>query len=107
MSGEDVSTQIARMDEGIKVRREQTERDIEALHAAIDQLRQDFKNELAAVKAELLSPLMTDVREVRDSMLYARGGWKVLIALGGLSAAVGALLGKIPWEKVFAKPWSN
>lgn len=112
MSAEDTNAQIlaqlARMDEGIKVRREQTEKDIRGVQSSMEKVQADFKADLETLKTEVLGPLIKDVREVRDSMMYAKGGWKVLIALGGLGAAVGALLTKVPWEKIFAlKSWSS
>lgn len=98
---------LARMDEGIKERRVQTEREIAGVQKSLEEIQADMKSDLASLKKDVLEPLIRDVREVRDSMMYARGGWKVLIALGGFGAAVGALLAKVPWEKLLPGRWSS
>lgn len=95
------------MDEGIKVRRDQTEREIADLKRSVQEARSGFQEDIESLKKEILTPLIKDMREVRDSMLYAKGGWKVLIALGGFGAAVGALLAKVPWENLLPHKWGN
>lgn len=38
--------------------------------------------------------LKADVRIIRDTLLEARGGWKLFMMVGGFSAAAGAMVGK-------------
>lgn len=59
------------------------ERDIGALEARME-----------AVEEEVHA-IRHDVREIHDAVVFARGGWKVLTIVIGLSAAIGALLSKL------------
>ena len=43
-----------------------------------------------ASKTELLVKLADDMQAVRLQLAEARGGWKLLVALGGASGTVGA-----------------
>jgi hypothetical protein len=52
------------------------------LLAQVTQLRSDVDN------------ISRDMREVLEVLQSARGGWKVMVAIGGLSAAFGGLLVK-------------
>ena len=45
------------------------------------------ENEVRAIRS--------DVREIRDALVTARGGWKMLTAVIGLSVSLGAAIGKI------------
>ncbi len=36
-----------------------------------------------------------DVREIRDTIVSARGGWRTLVIAAAVAGAVGALLGKV------------
>lgn len=45
-------------------------------------------------KTELLKALASDVAAMREQMAEARGGWKLMMMLGGASAAFG---GAISW----------
>lgn len=59
------------------------ERDLGALEARMEAM----ELEVHAIRR--------DVREIRDAVVTARGGWKVATVVIGLSASLGAVLGKI------------
>jgi len=46
------------------------------------------------VEAEIQA-VRRDVREIRDALVTARGGWKMLTLAIGLSASLGAAVGKL------------
>ena len=54
----------------------------------------DLRARMAAVEVEL-HELRQDVREIRDTVVGFRGGWKAVSLLIGISATVGALAGKV------------
>lgn len=58
------------------------ERDIGALEARISAVETDMQE------------LRRDVREIRDALVSARGGWRLLTLVIGLSATLGAAVGK-------------
>lgn len=58
---------------------------------------------MAKVESEILA-MSADVREIRDAIVTARGGWKTLSVVIGLSASVGALIGKIVPFLVLPQP---
>lgn len=43
-------------------------------------------------KTELLKTLASDMQAVRVQLAEARGGWKVLVLLGGASASLGGMI---------------
>ena len=43
---------------------------------------------------ETLGDIRRDTREVRDAVLNAKGGWRTLAVLGGVSAAIGGVIAK-------------
>jgi hypothetical protein len=45
-----------------------------------------------AQKTELLERLAQDMTAVRLQLAEAKGGWKLLVAMGGASASVGGLI---------------
>lgn len=45
------------------------------------------------VEAEIHA-VRRDVREIRDALVTARGGWKMLTLAIGLAASLGAVIGK-------------
>jgi chromosome condensin MukBEF ATPase and DNA-binding subunit MukB len=49
--------------------------------------------EMTLVK-ETLGDIRRDTREVRDAVLNAKGGWRTLAVLGGVSAAIGGVIAK-------------
>jgi hypothetical protein len=53
-----------------------------------------------AEKTELLKALAADVSAMREQMAEARGGWKLMMMLGGASAAFG---GAISWALTHLK----
>jgi hypothetical protein len=59
------------------------DRDVGALEARMEMV----ETEVHAIRA--------DVREIRDALVTARGGWKMLTLVIGLSATLGAMIGKL------------
>lgn len=59
------------------------ERDVGALQARMELV----ESEVQAMRA--------DVREIRDALVTARGGWKMLTLVIGFSVSLGAALGKL------------
>ena len=59
------------------------DRDVGALEARMEVV----EHELQAIRS--------DVREIRDALVTARGGWRVLTAVVGLSVSLGAAMGKL------------
>lgn len=59
------------------------ERDVGALEARMEAVEQE------------IHAMRGDVREIRDALVTARGGWKTLVIVIGLSASLGALLAKV------------
>jgi hypothetical protein len=45
-----------------------------------------------AKKTELLETLASDMTAIRLQLAEAKGGWKLLVALGGASSALGGLV---------------
>jgi len=61
-----------------------------------DELHRDVGRhdaEIASLQREI-SELRIDVRSILATLAEARGGWKTLMAVGGLAGAVGALATK-------------
>lgn len=44
---------------------------------------------------EDMAELKQDVKAIRSVLAEARGGWKILLLLGGAAAAIGAAFGKL------------
>ncbi|MEP0323326.1 hypothetical protein [Bauldia litoralis] len=44
---------------------------------------------------EAMIAIRSDVRMMRDTMIQAKGSWKMLVGIAGLSATIGALLMQI------------
>ncbi|MDQ0475467.1 hypothetical protein [Labrys wisconsinensis] len=68
---------------------------------------QEFERRLTTVEVKLkdtvedLDEIKADVRAIRDAVVGARGGWKLLVAVGGLATALGAAVGSLlPWLHV-------
>lgn len=59
------------------------EREVGALQARMEKVE---------AKVEAMS---ADVREIRDALVTARGGWKTLTLVIGLSVSLGAMIGKM------------
>lgn len=68
------------------------EREVGALQARMEKV--DL--EVHAIRA--------DVREIRDALVTARGGWKTLTLVIGVSLSLGAMMGKILPVLLVAKP---
>jgi hypothetical protein len=75
------------------------------LKSGFDQYRLDMDRKFEELKNNH-SSMRTDVREVRDAMLYTKGGWKVLLAFGALCISIGGLIVKVPWENI-TKAWGK
>lgn len=52
-----------------------------------------LESELSTLKT-LAATIQTDVRMTRDAVLQAKGGWKVLMMIGGASGVAGAFVSK-------------
>jgi hypothetical protein len=61
---------------------------------SLDRQLGDMQARLVTVE-RLLELNTRDTREVRDMMLQARGGWRTLAAVAGVSAAIGGLVIKL------------
>lgn len=59
------------------------EQQIGALQADMNNVKEDVEE------------IRKDVREMRDILLKAQGGWKTMVVLGTISAAIGATMGKV------------
>ena len=51
-------------------------------------------------KSQLLTELAEDMRAVRLQLAEARGGWRLLLALGGMAGSAGAL---ITWAATYLR----
>ena len=54
----------------------------------------ELRVRMAAVEDEMRI-LRADVRDIRDALLSLKGGWRIFASLIALSAALGALLGRL------------
>ncbi len=68
------------------------ERDVGALEARMQTVEQE------------IHAMREDVREIRDTLVTARGGWKTLTLVIGMSVSVGALVAKLTPMFLLAKP---
>jgi chromosome condensin MukBEF ATPase and DNA-binding subunit MukB len=59
------------------------ERDVGALEARMETVEQE------------IHAMRKDVREIRDALVTARGGWKTLTLVIGFSVSFGALLSRV------------
>lgn len=64
----------------------------------------DHAIEVAVLKTELsyvrkdLDEVKDDLKVIKETLQEARGGWKTLMLVAGVSSSVGALLAKfMPW----------
>ena len=55
--------------------------------ATLEQQMRDSRDDMAELKQ--------DVKAIRGTLAEARGGWKLLMLLGGAAAALGAAFGKL------------
>ena len=60
-----------------------TQRDIGSLQSDVETMQRD------------ISVVKSDLREVRDIMLKAQGGWKMMVTLGTICAFLGAAASKL------------
>lgn len=42
-----------------------------------------------------------NIREIRDILSQASGGWRAIAMISGIAATLGALFGKIGWTAIF------
>lgn len=71
-----------------------TEDRLRAAETAIAQLQvqqTNTHNDLGEIKAVLLS-LGQNIQDIRDAVMKATGGWKALLAVGGLAGVMGGLI---------------
>jgi hypothetical protein len=59
------------------------ERDVGALDARMKMVEQE------------IHVIRSDVREIRDALVTARGGWRTLTIVVGISSAFGAVIAKL------------
>ena len=59
------------------------DRDVGALEARMQGVEQEIQ------------AMRSDVREIRDALVSARGGWKTLTLIIGFSASMGAAIAKL------------
>ena len=59
------------------------EREVGALEARMETVEQEVQ------------AMRKDVREIRDALVTARGGWRTLVVVIGLSTTLGAAIAKI------------
>lgn len=83
-------------------------RDIGRLEGHINSLKPGLQAEIDALKARFdqqnleIASMRKDIRQMLDFTTQARASWRTLMALGGFSAAVGALIAKfapVIWSK--------
>lgn len=67
------------------------DRDVGALEARMEM-----------VEAEIHA-IRKDVREIRDALVTARGGWRMLTLVIGVSLSIGTLIGKLLPIAVFSR----
>lgn len=68
------------------------EREVGALQARMEKVEME------------VHAMSSDVREIRDALVTARGGWKMLTLVIGLSVSLGALIGKLVPFLTLPKP---
>ena len=68
------------------------EREVGALQARMEKVEME------------VHAMSSDVREIRDTLVTARGGWKMLTLVIGLSVSLGALIGKLVPFLTLPKP---
>ena len=68
------------------------EREVGALQARMEKVEME------------IHAMSSDVREIRDALVTARGGWKMLTLVIGLSVSLGALIGKLVPFLTLPKP---
>ena len=62
-----------------------------------------LETEVEAMKRDM-ADMKSDLRIIRDTLLQARGGWKTLMLVAGISSTVGAFIAKLsPWLGVWPK----
>ena len=62
-----------------------------------------LKTEVEYLKAHL-SEIKDDTREIKETLHQAKGGWKTLMLVAGISSSVGALAAKVlPFLGLFPK----
>lgn len=65
--------------------------------ASVDRDLGNHDARLSAIEKDLQS-MQLDLREIRDTLKEAKGGWRALMLVGGLAGGIGASLTKLlPW----------
>lgn len=61
----------------------------------------EYERELGEMSARIhhlentVTAMGADLRTIRDTLLQAKGGWKTLMLVAGISATVGGLMAKL------------
>lgn len=62
-----------------------------------------LKTELDHVRKDM-DEVKGDLKVIRETLQQAKGGWKTLMLVAGISSTVGAFIAKVaPWFGVFPK----
>ena len=62
-----------------------------------------LKTELDHVRKDM-DELKFDIKDIKETLQQAKGGWKTLMLVAGISSTVGAFVAKAaPWFGVFPK----
>lgn len=56
-----------------------------------------MEGEMSSIKRDM-AELKKDVKAIRETLSEAKGGWRVMLMISGISATVGGLVAKfLPW----------
>lgn len=61
----------------------------------------EYERELGEMTAKIhhlettVNEMSKDLREIRDTLLQAKGGWRTVMMVAGISAAIGGVMVKI------------
>lgn len=69
----------------------------DAMIASVDRDLGNHDARLQAIERDLQS-MQLDLREIRDTLKEAKGGWRALMLVGGVAGGLGATIAKMfPW----------
>lgn len=70
----------------------------------------EYERELGEMTAKIhhlettVNGMSKDLREIRDTLLQAKGGWKTVMMVAGVSATIGGLMVKVlPFLSAFPR----
>ena len=84
---------VPRLVARIHMDRDMTDERLRAAETAITRLQEQQNSthqDLGEIKGVLLS-LGNNIQDIRDAVMKATGGWKALLAVGGLAGAIGGI----------------